>query len=85
MSQTSIEKLALVSTTFLLMTLASIKAVPAVFTRSASAVPNTDTLPLECVLFIHYLVYFQKHQAKIQALINFESKVNTITLTYASK
>lgn len=39
-------------------------------------------LPLEHVLCIHYLIQFKKNQAKIWILLDFGSKINTITLAY---
>lgn len=42
-------------------------------------------LPLKHMLYIYYSIYFKKNQAEIQALINFENKVNTMTPVYASK
>lgn len=34
---------------------------------------------------IHYPVYFKKNQTKVQALLNFDNKVNAITPAYMAK
>lgn len=45
-----------------------------------------DTLlSLEQILYIYYLLYFQKDTIDIRILSNFGNKVNTITPAYASK
>ena len=67
------------------MTLASMEAVPAVVSRSASPAPDVNTLPLERVPCIHYPVQFRKDQAKVQTLIDSGSEVNAMTPAYASK
>lgn len=40
---------------------------------------------LICVSCIYHLVWFQKDEGSIQALINFSSKVNAILLVYTKK
>lgn len=40
---------------------------------------------LEHVLFIKYLMKFKKVYTKVQALLNLDNKVNTMTLIYAIK
>lgn len=71
---------------FLLMTMANIKAnLVIVFSLKASIfITNTPSL-LEYVSYIYYLIQLKKAQIKIQALINFGSKVNAITLLYVTK
>lgn len=46
---------------------------------------NKNDVTLARVLYIHYLLYFQKITNKLQALLNFGSKVNTMTSVYISK
>lgn len=65
-----IKKQVLVLPIFLLMNVASIKI----------------TLhSLKKVLYIYYLLSFQKNPYKNQALIDLSNKVNTITLIYVAK
>lgn len=40
---------------------------------------------LERVMYIHYPFYFQKDTIEIKVLIDFNNKVNTITLAYILK
>ena len=40
---------------------------------------------LECILYIHYLVYFKKDKTQIQALIDLGSEVNAIHLSFAKQ
>lgn len=40
---------------------------------------------LECVLYIHYPIYFYKNRNDIKALLNSGSEVNSIYLAYAKK
>lgn len=44
-----------------------------------------DKVILKKILYIHHLLYFQKKIVKIKTLINFGSKINTITSIYISK
>lgn len=44
-----------------------------------------DSISLEQVSYIYYLLCFQKDIVSIKALINLDSKVNTITPPYALK
>lgn len=46
---------------------------------------NNYTLLLKHILCIHYLIWFKKNQAKIQALLDFGSEINVITPAYAAK
>lgn len=80
-----VKKLASILATCLLIILASIKAFSVVISRFSSLVRNTNTLPLEYILYIHYLVKFQKDQAKVKALIDSRSEVNAIAPAYVSK
>lgn len=50
----------------------------------ASTFDNSTPL-LKCILWIYYLVYFKKNQAKIKVLLDFSNEINTITLVYISK
>ena len=40
---------------------------------------------LAYILYIYYLIYFQKNSNNIEALINSNGKFNTITLTFILK
>lgn len=40
---------------------------------------------LERVLCIYYSLHFQKNTAEVKALINSDSKINAIILTYAAQ
>lgn len=40
---------------------------------------------LKCIPCIHYLVRFKKDQVKVQALIDFDNKINIMTAAYAAK
>ena len=42
-------------------------------------------LALDWVSCIYYLIWFKKSKVQVQALIDFGSKVNAMTLGYASK
>lgn len=44
-----------------------------------------EYLPLERVLYTHYLIRFEKNQVKTQTLIKSISEINVITLLYAIK
>lgn len=44
-----------------------------------------DKVILEKVLYIHYLLFFQKDTTEFKALINSNSKINAMTQMYASK
>lgn len=57
----------------------------AVALRLEAPVPSNSTLPLERIPSIYYLLYFKKIQAKIQALINSDNEVNTMTPAYVKK
>lgn len=47
---------------------------------------NNNNIVLKRILYIHYLFYFYKNKKiKIQAPINFNYKINAITLTYVTK
>lgn len=46
---------------------------------------NNLTLSLKYIPYIDYLIYFQKNKGNIKVLINFDNKVNIITLVYAKK
>lgn len=62
------------------MTMASIEVDP------RTLAPATNTLPLlKHVPYIYYLIQFQKDQVELQALINFGSEINTMTLLYMSR
>lgn len=57
---------------------------------STISIPVTEiskkkNIILEKVLFIYYLLCFQKKTLEIKALIDFNCKVNTITPIYALK
>lgn len=67
------------------MTQASIKTIPIIFLYSQSLLSAIDTLLVNCIFFIYYLVGFWKKKAKIYILIDFKSEINTITFTYISK
>lgn len=72
--------------TSILMTIASIKAEPAVVSSFKGLAPAIDALlPFKCIPYIHYLVHFKKNQVKTQALIDSDSKVNAITWSYVTK
>ena len=47
--------------------------------------PDNSTPLLKRILCIHYPLQFRKNQYEIQALIDFGSKVNAMTPTYAKK
>lgn len=42
-------------------------------------------LPLKRMSYIYHLIRFEKNQAKIQALLDFGSKINAMTPAYAAK
>lgn len=44
-----------------------------------------DTPLLKCMPCIYHLVYLKKDQAKVQVLLNFNSKINTITPVYIAR
>lgn len=46
---------------------------------------NNFSPPLKRILRIYYQVYLKKDQAKLQALLDFSSKINIITLVYIAK
>lgn len=48
-------------------------------------VPDISTLQLKHIVYIYYLLYFKKDQAKIQALINSSNGFNIMTSAYAKK
>lgn len=48
------------------------------------AITEVENQQLECVLCIQYLVKFKEGGIDIQSLIDFDSKVNAITPTYAA-
>lgn len=75
------QKLVLTLVTSLLTTMVSIEDNFRTFTPTA----NDSTLSLQSVLWIYYLVWFKKNQAKIQALIDFDSEINVITPAYIIK
>lgn len=82
------KKLALVLMTSLFMIVASMAADPKVSIPTAKAltfVIENSALPLKRVLYIYYLVQLKKDQAKILALLNSDSKINTTTLTFMAK
>lgn len=47
-----------------------------------SSAENGFLFPLKCAPYIYYPRRFKKDQAKIQALLNFDGKINTIAPTY---
>lgn len=75
----------MVSVSFLLMTETSMKADHAVVLGLQTPILDNSTLPLKHVLCIYYPLYFKKDQPKIQALIDFGSKVNAMTPAYAKQ
>lgn len=88
------KNLALVLATSALIIMASIEAVLAM--APATDIPtvvqdfetlnlNNFLLPLKCVSCIYYPQRFKKNQAKVQALLNFGSKFNIMTLAYRAK
>lgn len=72
------------------MTMASIKAVLVApntnefvivfISKLLTFLINNFALLLECILSIYHLIPFKKDQAKVQALLNSGSEVNTMTL-----
>lgn len=78
----SAKKLALVFAISLLMIVASKEANSKIFNFAAKALP---LLSLKLILCIYYLVWFKKNQAKYQALLNYDSKINAITPAYITK
>lgn len=80
------KKLVLILATFMLITFASMEVELAVVPSVKTLALATNVfLPLKCVLYIHYLVYFRKNKSNINALINFKGEVNIITPFYAIK
>lgn len=75
----------LVLATFMSMIKANIEAKFAVALRFEALIPDNSTLQLKHVLCIHYLLYFIKDQAKIQALIDSNGEVKVIILVYIKK
>lgn len=67
------------------MTKTSIKADLIMVSSFEALVPNSFTLSLKHMSYIYYLLHFNKDQAKIQALIDFNKKVNIITLAYIKR
>lgn len=67
------------------MTKASIKADSIINPSFKASATNNSTLPLEHILYIHHLIYFNKDQDEVRALLDFDNKVNTITPAYAVK
>lgn len=64
---------------------ASIKADFIITSSFEALVLDTFILLLKYILCIYYLIRFKKEQAKIQALLNFNSEVNIISLVYVAK
>lgn len=67
------------------MTQASIKTILIVFLYSQFLPSTTDTLSVNCVFFIYYLVGFWKKKAKIYILIDSKSEINAMISTYISE
>lgn len=67
------------------MTEARIEASPVVAPNFKTPTSNNLTPPLKCILCIYYPIRFNKDQVKVQALIDFGSKVNTMTLVYVAR
>lgn len=89
-----VEKLASVSATSTLMIMANMEAIltmaPAtniliVVSDFKTIDLNNFPLPLKCISYIHYPRRFKKNQAKVQALLNFGSEFNIMTLAYRAK
>lgn len=69
----------------LLMTETSMEAEHAVVLGLETPILDSSTPPLKHILCIYYPLYFRKDQPKIQALIDFGSKVNAMTPAYAKQ
>lgn len=54
----------------------------AIFLSITEARIKIENQPLKCILYIQYLFKFKKNHTKFQALIDFASEVNIITLVY---
>lgn len=88
-------KLVFVLTTFLLITIANIKAILIVYAidefaaiysfKALASVINNLALLFKRILYIYYPMHFKKNQAKIQVLLYFGNKINVITLAYIVK
>lgn len=83
--QSRIKKLVSVLVISSSMILTSMDAIPRLITCFAFMSSNTDTLSLERMHYIYYLVQFQNDQAKVSVLIDFESELNIKTPAYVSK
>lgn len=73
-------------TTFLLIIMANMEADPiVVFSSNVFTSIITTFLSLQHMLYIYYSIYLINAQDKIQALIDFDSEVNTIIQLYTTK
>lgn len=54
-------------------------------TMAAAPAIDSFTLPLKHLLCIYHQVYFKKNQAKVQTFLDFDSKINSMTLAYMAK
>lgn len=43
-----------------------------------------NSLLLECASYIYYLLYFKKDQAKVQTILDFDTKVNALISAYVA-
>lgn len=55
------------------------------FALVIEASKKNNNVALLKILYIHYLLYFQKDTNKIQTLLDLSNKVNTIILIYTLK
>lgn len=78
------KKLVSVLATFALMIIANKKIIPIVIPSFEVLNSHYFPLLLKCILYIYLSIQFKINQAKVQALLNFGSKINIITLAYAA-
>lgn len=79
-----VRKLVSVLASSLLTTMASIE-IKLVFYIVGPIFVINGFLLLKCVLYIYYLLQLGKNSTKIWALIDFDSKINTMTWFYTTK
>lgn len=80
------KNLTLILTTFISITRSSIKIKPVIVSNFKICTFNIKVFTLvNQVLYIYYLLYFQRNKDDVETLINSNNKINIITLAYTKK
>lgn len=78
----TVKKLVRILTTFLSIIVISKKADFTLNSEDLTLTTMDFTPSIDCMPYIYYLVQFKKDQTNIQALIDSDSEVNTMTRVY---